>query len=317
MPDDCLEPGDHHPPGRQAGMERAVFLVGDSHANALVPGMRKAVENKMSMAAAAGPGYRFRFACDRRFELLDLNVRKGDVVVVLQSARSSNEMNYASDGQIAFYRWALVPMLKARGAKLVLMQDWPAMKVSGILCRPPRGTSRCAYTEDDIANGAGIHDPGSGTIRSLTEVLVNFANEFPDTVYAFDQTADLLMQNGQGSNLIPGTRTNAYADFDHISHEGALYLAPYLCAAFDSWGFYAPVDSSPAPAPWRPAEIAALATVTNSREWCERVAVVFCVRVEDDWGLLEGEDDLLSEWADRDCNEKAGHVNTGPSYLFP
>ena len=44
--------------------------------------------------------------------------------------------------------------------------------------------------------------------------------------------------SGGGSNLVPGTTTNGYMDEHHLTTEGGLYLWPYLCAAFDDWGFF-------------------------------------------------------------------------------
>ena len=39
--------------------------------------------------------------------------------------------------------------------------------------------------------------------------------------------------------LIPGTTsTFAYVDYHHLSQGASLYLAPYLCATFDSIGLF-------------------------------------------------------------------------------
>ena len=119
----CMTPGAHFPPGRQLGAERAVFLIGDSHANAFLPGLIKTVQGKMTIAAASGPGYIFVWAKDERFLLLEANLQKGDVVMLVQAAQQDQKSYYGPD-QLAFIRWALVPLLESRGAKLLLFLDW-------------------------------------------------------------------------------------------------------------------------------------------------------------------------------------------------
>eukprot|EP00966_Prymnesium_polylepis_P206147 4776617-Prymnesium_polylepis.1 len=95
------------------------------------------------------------------------------------------------------------------------------------------------------------------------------------------------MANGQGSSLVPGTRTRGYTDKDHLNEHGALYLAPYICAAFDGWGFFAPPprnSTATTTRAWRngysfrPRE--ALDT------WCRRVATEYCIRSDHSFGLL-------------------------------
>ena len=43
---------------------------------------------------------------------------------------------------------------------------------------------------------------------------------------------------------VPGTDTNAYYDTNHLLALGARYLSPYMCSAFEGWGFFTPAQVS-------------------------------------------------------------------------
>ena len=45
--------------------------------------------------------------------------------------------------------------------------------------------------------------------------------------------------HGVCSDRIPGTDIVAYLDHSHLRRGGSVYLAPYLCSAFERFGFYA------------------------------------------------------------------------------
>lgn len=288
-------------------------MIGDSHANAFIPGLKKAIRGKMAMASAAGPGFNFIWACDERFRLLEASVRPGDVVVIVQALRDGGE-TYYGPAQLNFFRWALVPMLQSRGAQLVMVKDWPRLRMSAVLCRPPSQTSNCAFTENELSTKRDGQLGGQVDTQRLNDL----EDEFRGVVHVFD-ALELFMQDGRGSNLVPGTSTNAYADFDHLSIEGAEYLAPYICSAFERWGFFAPVTSTDWQAPtegsWR-TEV--LASATNDDNWCQRTAVAYCVISNDDGetGVLPDEDHnkMTNMWFDRSCDDHNNYLEGWPCY---
>ena len=294
-PEDCLTPGAHFPE-RQPGAQRAVFFVGYSHAGALLPGIQKAVAGRMAFAFSAAAGWSFRSVCDPRFAQLEESVREGDVVAVAELDPSPELVEGQRDPRLHFWRNALIPMLASRGAHLVLMGDVYALD--------PLCTSRdCPYSEDYISHGSGWRHPprGSGlTKRGLLQLMIDVAREHAAHVHVFNSTLDLFMANGQGSSWIPGTDIRAYLDYDHLSESGALYLAPYICAAFDSWGLFSPApQQSPAAAAgaWRSG--VSFEPGEEEAAWCNRVATQYCVRPGRSRGLLPEE--AFERWDEFSC----------------
>jgi len=290
---DCLKPGEDARQDSSTG--RVVFLVGDSHAGALFPAFEKAVQGKMSLLFSAAPGWSFRSACDKRFAELEQNVQAGDVVVVASieyAVRSVDGHQPFWTTEMAFWRNALIPMLTARGAKLVFVGDTYAIRTTSRMCATPRRAAHfCSYSESELGFGWGyrLAHPGSITKRELLSRVKDFARAYEGTFHIFDQTLDLFMVNGHGSNLVPGTSTNAYYDEDHLNTDGALYLAPYICAAFDEWGFFTPrpADFPFAASSWRAGT--AVGPDEGPDEWCERVHTQYCVRPGAGLGLLPEE----------------------------
>ena len=320
-PDDCFLPGEHFEPGRQPGAERTVFMLGDSHAAAFAPGLAKAVRGNMAMAMGSGPSFMFVWSGDVRFSLLETVLQKGDVVLTVQAAREpGSDANPIGDGgsyygpsQLAFFRWALIPMLQSKGGSLVLFEDVYRLGGAGdgvnsmYFCPP--GSTRCDYTEAEVNAFAGLRPVDK-------QRLQDFAAEFPETVRVFDRASDLMMAHGHGSNMVPGTSINAYVDSDHVSIAGGEYFAPYLCAAFDEWGLFEPVsrtnDDSRHPS-WLEAAREALATYpadgSKDVEWCERAAVIFKVHI----GYQNPLDRIPSPeregWTSRGCDGKTDYLH--------
>lgn len=75
---------------------------------------------------------------------------------------------------------------------------------------------------DDVNSNKGL------TAEDV-QAITRFANEFPGVVFVFDKAIELLMQQGVGTNLVPGTATAAYVDNDHLSTEGRSSTRALLC----------------------------------------------------------------------------------------
>lgn len=122
----------------------------------------------------------------------------------------------------------------------MLFGDDYRLRRSAGVCTAMRDEALCGYTEADIAAGHGLWFEGSlvgETARTYIATLGRLAAQHPGTVYVFDQL-DLWLVGGRGSHLVPGTLATGYLDTDHLSTWGSMYLWPYVCAAFDEWGFF-------------------------------------------------------------------------------
>ena len=75
--------------------------------------------------------------------------------------------------------------------------------------------------------------------------METFAAKYPGVVYGFGQSG--LWKDWAGA-AVPGSTALGFSDANpdnlntHLSYYGAAYIAPYLCAAFERWGFF---DSPP------------------------------------------------------------------------
>lgn len=236
-------------PHRSPDTQRATFLIGDSHAGALRDGLEEAVKGHMafSYVAAAGWGLNPAQTSDARISHLKNAMRRGDVLVYTTYIypRSCGRCQYAGEGMLNHIETILLPWIREKGAHLVLVNDDPQLPKDARMCMrsPP---NRCFYDGASYFTGSqpawqlGVvpenEEPKS--LRAMETAIRRFAKRHRGVVYSFEQLDLWLDAQGHGSNIIPGTTTNGYADGHHLSKEGSLYLAPYICAAFDGWGFF-------------------------------------------------------------------------------
>lgn len=235
-------------------------MVGDSHAGSLRSGVQMAVKGKMAFAFMAQSSHYFGMLDpEPRLPQLYEHVGQGDVVLLASRLTltqrpvyfrgTGSSHPYASDPRVlAHYATGLLPWLRRVGAKLVLLGDNYGLSRDGSLCRPTARTNPCAYSEASILSGfgCGSHQapngrcpsPSHNALRQYEAAMQAFADEHHDVVHFFPQLDLWLTPDGQGSNLIPGTRTNGYVDQGHVNRQGSLYLWPFLCDAFERWGFF-------------------------------------------------------------------------------
>ena len=230
------------PTGGQPG-QRALFVVGDSHAGAIYPGITRAVEGTMRFAYAARASTQFaqhakhsdnqdESAVDgyqgtwltRVLAALRANMQPGDVLAVVNVAGG---LTYYETNPL--HRWwredVLRDTVRARNASLVLFGDNPFLNRPATTCR---------------TNHNLCHTDGEQTaLRASNDAaLLAFADGQQD-VHAFIQAH--LWESPAGEHFwgqIPGTTANGYFDDGHLLAVGALYLWPYICSAFSQWGFF-------------------------------------------------------------------------------
>lgn len=204
-----------------------MFVLGDSHAFETYVGIEAAVGERMAIGMAAYSGWAAGEGdaewVGAWLDALRQEVRRGDVVAILGRLYHEAPWNRFSQtpSQDAWLEEHLLePVLKPAGAKLVWISD------NLELSRPPytcsRDLSRCA----PLAATRALH-------AQREAELAAFAARHPGVVYVFAQSG--LWRD---TAAVPGTLTPATFDHSHLSKEGALYLTPYLCGAFERWGFF-------------------------------------------------------------------------------
>jgi len=228
----CLSP-DREANSHGGQPQRAVFVIGDSHAGGMTGAVREAVSGKMAFARIIKGSCAWHGTCTggdsdyavRHYQhaitvQMDVALQPGDVVVLL---RDRNE--HLDSQSISWYKTNLIPFLRRHSAILVLVYDWPWLPHS--YCESSPQSSRCTSTLQSTSVPAA-------------EAL---AVEYPGEVYTLNLPAWLLCSSsvvgeGKCAGVVPGGNTLAYWGQKHINYAGAMYLAPFVCSQFADWGFF-------------------------------------------------------------------------------
>ena len=159
--------------------------------------------------------------------MLQQGLRAGDVVALVRKeideGSGPNESNF-----VAFYQASLLPHIRTRGAKLLLLQDSFGMKsrIDPGLCALHLHSSECEYAYSSWSTAPYL-TYNLGVKNAL-------AARYPNTVFVYE-LGPLLCDGRVCNSQVPGTSLRAYDDYHHLSSAAALYHAPYLCAAMDAW----------------------------------------------------------------------------------
>ena len=240
----CLIPGRSGP-----YPQRAIFLLGDSHAASLAPGLMAAVDGAAHVSWISLPwgviwscdfhnernSWRFR-ACEQERQEVDRvlreQVRACDVVVITHlrdqwtDERSSRETSATNARRnLAIFQ----TQVRSLGAKLVIIGDVPALPINPRHCIPsafrPDAVDAC---RTPALVGDAIDDVEYKALASA------------DAGVYYMSTYGLFCDPARSSDgcgaVVPGTSTFAYADENHLNVAGSLYLWPHLCAFFRSNG---------------------------------------------------------------------------------
>lgn len=214
------------PASEPGGPTRTLFLVGDSHAGAIYPGVAAAIDGRMRFAFMARAGTEFYPSgkqlaggapsafLQATLSALRTNMKHGDVLCVM------NNRGYQD------YEWlesvVLTGILQPRGATLLLLGDNPHLSHFPSLCHINHNLCSGQFQEGQASDNQ----------------LQSFAGRHTD-VLVFLQTPLWTAPPGEHFwGNVPGTRTNAYYDTHHLLSVGALYLTPHLCSAFEREGFF-------------------------------------------------------------------------------
>jgi len=230
-----------HPIGVQM-TKKTVFLFGDSHAQMFVPALRHAVSRDYALVYATKPMRDcFKVSssyCRRVAEHTKMLLKPGDIVAIgYASWKFSPALIKPGGFHGSFHdldkylelihHWS--NYTKRHGASVLVLGDPTVMKERGLLCVPssfnPDAGAKCARTRKW---GTFYNRKFRAKLRELLDKVVSNA-------YFFD-SRDFLCDGSMCGAMIPGTRTLAMGDQEHLTIEGSVYLWPYLCSFLNKHG---------------------------------------------------------------------------------
>mmetsp|Transcript_130019 Transcript_130019/g.259372 ORF Transcript_130019/g.259372 Transcript_130019/m.259372 type:complete len:868 (+) Transcript_130019:90-2693(+) len=233
------------------GKKPAMFLFGDSHAQASVPALRHAVTRDYSFVYATKPRHncfkKNSSYCQRVGDHIKKLLKPGDVVAMAYASWKFSPALIRPGG----FRGSLEQMhqymefihlwsntTKKHGASVLILGDPTVMKDRGLFCIPssfnPHAGARCARSRKW---GTNYGRKFRANLRELVSRVVSNA-------YFFDPR-DLFCDHSMCSAMIPGTSTLAIGDQEHLTIEGSVYMWPFLCSFLSKRGllpYRAPSD---------------------------------------------------------------------------
>lgn len=140
-----------------------------------------------------------------------------------------------------WYDEAVIPMIRSRGARLLLIGEPPALRDLPQVCTPsptnPNAGEQCESRYGELYKREAWEEAP----RNQDDAGESFAKSREDVYFfrSFGLFCTSTEADGVCSGVVPGTDAIAYTDTRHLARAGAVYLAPYLCASFREWGFFA------------------------------------------------------------------------------
>jgi hypothetical protein len=245
-----------------------LFMLGDSHSGALLPGISHAVRGRYqvrrfrtntvgvfphrfdaaSTKASTANAHMQRYVDYYHYMLATLRtvVQPGDVVLLMQQASTWTDnletVSRDASGMIVDVNNTAVELMERdlwqgvvqpNGARLVVVGDWPffadgQLPVGGFGGIPKGNPAKAVAS---VYAQAGMQKALEPVLkRNPTLIYFSLLPFFckAGTNLAND---DYDLDAGTCSWLIPGTNINGYYNSQHIGTVGALYLWPHICEA--------------------------------------------------------------------------------------
>ncbi len=238
-------------PRRSHAEQRQLFLVGDSHAMAIGPGLQE-----LSSALGAAPlrfvtagwgcGFSPWSTADRcgaylgaTLASLDAFLRAGDLVFVGARANFSSSMppecvaTHCAQERLDFLRTVRDTIVGPRDAHLVLLGDVPMLSLSAQHCAPQLPFESRRQCDSHAGDHTGH--------RAMGEQFEALASEPAGSGRAGRVVHCPLFERfctHECTAFIPGSNESmlAYVDADHLSTDGARFAWPAICACLRSHG---------------------------------------------------------------------------------
>jgi len=217
-----------------------MFVIGDSHANAILPAFKVAVSGSFwirkftSMCGFFPEQYydddpdTFRRNCLGQVRgvkhALSRVLKPSDVVVLAQAHFKVFKTSPSGSYNISSYEKHILELRELvlhRHAKLLLLGDVTGIPSDGSECLPT--WLHPAWSECTTAKSQAL-----ARLDPYHSVLHEMASRGGDVF--FWNFAPLLCTEQICDHLVPGTNSLAFFDTNHLTEAGAIYLWPYLCA---------------------------------------------------------------------------------------
>ena len=252
---ECLTPerdeNDEHSP-------RALFMIGDSHGAQLLP-MLTTIADKSHMRLAWFAQGSCGYADDEDYERcpgadtsrakldeakarraavedsLSTHLRRGDTVLLAT-------LRVPSSSTLAYFDTFLVPLVKDRGATLVVYGDNPKLAERDHPKIPVDDPSVCMPTASKphaLESCETQRNTVEWWVSYDEKVIGNWADTHGGHVRFWSQW-ELWCDDKVCGSTVPGRRdTISYTHGSHLNEAGSLYVWPYFCAAMLDWGLLA------------------------------------------------------------------------------
>jgi len=234
------------------GTGRVLFLVGDSHATEYVMALRKVIDGSMSLVFMIRTGSDcFRSSggqevyCDRIKRSIWQSLRPGDIVAmsygawrftpIPEAAGRRGSLSSVEKYVSTLQGWH--QLVASRNASLLVLGDQTPLRRPGIACAPAKispGLRLSATLAQSRLCGRSAHWSElygkhlRGELRKLEAI-------WPKSAHFFDPRR-LFCGKGTCGALVPGTRTLAIGDKEHLTIEASFYMWPFLCSFFEDRG---------------------------------------------------------------------------------
>jgi hypothetical protein len=248
-----------------------VFLLGDSHSGALLPGLVYAVRGAYQVrrfrtntvgtiphhyAGETPTGLKFYVDMYKHvLTTLAANIQAGDVVVMSQvmgnwdgagvpvTALATGPATDIPTMSLidVVEKDILTEIIEAKSGRLVIFGDWPYF--NGEMGVQPAGDATTAVA--DVAK----HAQSQAVIETMvaahptTAAYFSLVPLFCETGTTLDST-DTEKAAGTCSWNIPGTAINGFHNINHLTTVGALYMWPYICDQMTNLGMTAGATST-------------------------------------------------------------------------
>jgi len=187
----------------------ALYVIGDSHALHLLPGIKTATS--MHVASMSWQAAKLS-AADVSALITHLGsvMKSGDMVLVGIRFGLRNEVFFNNLLQGV----SQIAAIQTAQQNLVVVDDVPQLPQSPQTCAISGNVARCTST-------------GSNAGYAATRAsILNGCTTRGNTVWDLHS---LFCLNGQCGPQIPGTSIYSFSDDNHLTVPGSLYLAPWIC----------------------------------------------------------------------------------------
>lgn len=200
---------------------QAIYVVGDSHASRLAATFAAATH--IPTHALTWYRYQAEEFSPKTLAALNLVLKEMDVVAFAVIQVFEKDVAELSS-MLKKYLAELYKIVHSRKAKLLLIGGNPQMQGDATMCfLKQKSTQAC---------GSNLASKKS----SRPELMTMYEYMKKPDVYFFDTYDFFCDRAGACPIFIPGSRTVAYWDDNHLSDPSSFYLAPFLCSFFKKSG---------------------------------------------------------------------------------